>query len=728
MLKAMRKSTKRRFKLWRRHFATKLVSRNTSVLLNERERDLNERHVSSWLKVNRSRACLISGELVTPGGVTRKGAILSLLVYDAHGRRVKGELSGFSVSPAYGPYKYIPGSPQGSRFLIQLDLPRGAYGIKVGIRPKRGVYGRLSPGASVEFIRARHCQRLQKADLAIKVRQGRSALEVHDVAAVISGQRQAVAKYICSALANRYREADPYLSGLLHWQLWRLTQSHEDAMAAKNMLTQSGAILRLGDFLKEVVQRRHGAVDDLAYQRNKCECDLLRNGFPHSRLNGESQAYPQRKTILYLLHNSLPYNCGGYATRSHGIISAINEIGEFKVVGVSRPGYPTDHRKYIANALPSPVPQSDVIDGVTYERLDQSVRKSAMTIVEYIQHFAEQVAEMAMKHKACIIHAASNFPNGIAAAIAARKLGIRCVYEVRGLWEVTRLSRQPEWDKTDQYRLQSRLEAEACNLADRVFTLTRALKRIMIDRGVSGRPIDIAPNCVHTARFDPQPKNVKLLEKYNISQDDVVVGYVGSVVNYEGIDCLVRAFKLLVNDGIANFKFLLVGDGAYLPEVVRLVDSLGINDHCIICGRVPHSEVASLYSLVDICPFPRKPYLVCEAVSPLKPFEAMACGKAVLVSSCDALTEIVEDGKNGVVFEKGSIDSLRRQLANLIANTDLRRRVSAQARDWVCANHDWSRLGAEVNAVYSELYDQMTHDKDDKEVGGRVGIESCRIA
>jgi hypothetical protein len=58
--------------------------------------------------------------------------------------------------------------------------------------------------------------------------------------------------------------------------------------------------------------------------------------------------------------------------------------------------------------------------------------------------------------------------------------------------------------------------------------------------------------------------------------------------------------------------------------------------------RVPHEQAPAYMSLFDVAPFPRLPLPVCEMISQIKPFESMATGKAVVVSSVAALTEIVQ--------------------------------------------------------------------------------------
>jgi glycosyltransferase involved in cell wall biosynthesis len=118
-------------------------------------------------------------------------------------------------------------------------------------------------------------------------------------------------------------------------------------------------------------------------------------------------------------------------------------------------------------------------------------------------------------------------------------------------------------------------------------------------------------------------------------------------------------------------------------------------------GRIRHRDVERYYSLVDIAPFPRKPLPVCEAVSPLKPFEAMAAGKVPVVSSVAALTEIVTDGDNGLVFDKGDVHSLAAVLDRAVENEDLRRGLSKRARAWVVQERDWSVLVRTLEQVHA---------------------------
>ena len=405
---------------------------------------------------------------------------------------------------------------------------------------------------------------------------------------------------------------------------------------------------------------------------------------------------PVKKKALYYLHNSLPWDSQGYATRSHAIIKSLNSNG-WNAEGITRLGYPHD-RHQVTNS--QNISTNEVIDTVTYNRLGRKVGQISGTF-NYISRYCERSASLVQSIRPEIIHAASNSWNGLAATHLAAQLGIPSVYEVRGLWEVTRRSATPGYEFTMSHRLSVKLETQAALQASHVFALTGALRDELIKRGVPGEKISLLPNAVDETRFFPIPRNLGLEKKFGY-EGKTVIGYVGSLLAYEGLDLLLHAAAKLakVRD---DFRVLIVGSGVEHENLMKLAKELGLGEIVNFTGRVPHSEVEEYYSLIDIAPFPRLPLPVCEMVSPLKPFEAMAMEKACIVSSCAALTEIVQDGVTGRVFDKGSYDSLATVLTDMLDNPEQTQRYGAAGRTWVLENRTWSKNAKVVQEVYETL-------------------------
>jgi glycosyltransferase involved in cell wall biosynthesis len=421
----------------------------------------------------------------------------------------------------------------------------------------------------------------------------------------------------------------------------------------------------------------------------------LTSGWTAPARNEEPGYCSRQNSVACLLHNSLPHASAGYATRTHGLLSALAR-SDWDVHAVTRFGYPYDMWDRGDNRHVNTV---DHISGVRYHRLLDGHRVYRKWPIEfYVDEYTRRVEQLVRAYQIGMIHGASNYWNGFAAVGAARHLGIPSVYEIRGLWELTRMSREPSYEASEMFALTRRLEADACAYADQVITITDALRDLMIERGVPQSKITVIPNGVDTQRFRPRLRDPELARALGVD-GKVVVGYVGSVLDYEGIDTLLLATARLAGRR-KDFHVLVVGDGAAYDQCRVLGETLGISDLVTFTGRVPHHDVERFYSLVDIAPFPRKPLPVCEAVSPLKPFEAMAAAKVPVVSSVAALTEIITDGDNGLVFDKGDLSSLTDVLDRAIGDEALREGIGRRARDWVVRERDWSVLVRTLERVY----------------------------
>ncbi len=412
----------------------------------------------------------------------------------------------------------------------------------------------------------------------------------------------------------------------------------------------------------------------------------------------EENYMPLSDKILYVLNNSLPYHSNGYATRANGLLGGAKKFKD--IHAITRLGYPHD----LAKLRNENYVETHTVDDIEYFHLPSTdFWLNYMSLDMYLKQYGEKLAEHIKKHDIKLIHSASNFVNGLAANYAAKKLNIKSIYEVRGLWEITRISRQPEWENSEHFDMIKKLETEAAKTADRVVTITYALKNELIKRGVDENKISVLPNGVNTHSFMPLEKDLKLMKHLGIKENEIIIGYIGSIVEYEGIDLLVEAIAKLKNKKINNFKFLLVGDGRYFENIKDKINELKINNLVIITGRIPHEEVENYYSLIDIAPLPRKAVPVSEMVSPLKPFEAMAMGKIVLGSSVAAIAEIIDDGYNGMLFEKSNVDDLADKLEILLKDDQIRMQIGKNARDWVVKERDWAVLAKKLNGIYDDL-------------------------
>ncbi|WP_334064974.1 glycosyltransferase [Limimaricola cinnabarinus] len=407
----------------------------------------------------------------------------------------------------------------------------------------------------------------------------------------------------------------------------------------------------------------------------------------------------QKKHVLYCLHQSLPHTTNGYSTRSHGIAVGLQQLG-FKMRVATRLGFPWDARVDLDKGY-----CEAEIEGITYVAADGS-RLTESPLNEYLNNTAEHFAHEAKMCGAEVIVAASNHITALPALIAARRLGLPFVYEVRGLWEVTHASIQPQWAGSEHYHLMRKLEQQAAREAELVITLTEELADELVGWGLPRERIKVVPNAVDAKRFKPMAADATIAQKLNLQPGVPVIGYAGSAVAYEGLELLMEAMAKLKQCGQA-FIFVLVGSGKVIDTVKAKAAALGIEGECRFPGRVPFEEVPRYLSCMDILPIPRLSSAVTEMVSALKPLEAMAMGKALVLS--DVSPHITMAGPNGErarLFEKDSRNALVEALQTLIDNPEERNRLGHAARDWVESQRTWQH----VTNRYAESIEGLVHD------------------
>ncbi len=557
------------------------------------------------------------------------------------------------------------------------------------------------PGADATTAAARRDLRFELA-MEIALRETRKVLEADDEAGAISIRDRMLAaasdepqKWIAIRLCVRdlkLAQGPRVRRMVVQWMNeLPISQTSDVALLAEI----STAYSRLGHFTRALEVIEHAPASDprvaLQTERVQAVISLARNGF---RYRPSPVPYvPIAGRVLYLLHNSLPHDSGGYATRTHGLLTNTRARG-WDISGATRLGYPQELPQF----RQLPVEHASVVDGVTYFRLPRP--GDAPPLPEHLVAYTDAVFELARRERPEILHAAANSANGLVANAVGRALGIKTVYEVRGLWEVTRGSREPDWMESEQFKMMADLEAQAAREADVVVCITRALIDEMVRRGVPADKIVLIPNGVDVARFTPRPRDEALAAKLGLAGKKVI-GYIGSIVDYEGLDYLMHAVHRLRERGVSDFGVLIVGDGAVLSSLKELVTKLDLGDLVVFTGRIPHHAVEAHYSIVDIAPFPRRSLPVTEMVSPLKPFEAMAMDKIVIASSVSALGEMIETGVNGFVFRKDDVEDLTEVLATALSGNA---RPSGP-RTWVSAHRSWYELTGAVD----KLYKQLTH-------------------
>ena len=394
--------------------------------------------------------------------------------------------------------------------------------------------------------------------------------------------------------------------------------------------------------------------------------------------------------ILHVLDHSVPLQ-SGYAFRTLSLLREQRALG-WDTFQLTTP-------KHYA-----PGPMEEEVAGFRFHRTrTQSVlaRVPGVDAAAIVLATAKRIEELMPRIRPDIIHAHSPCLNGLAALRAARKAGIPVVYEMRASWEDAAVDHGTTREGSLRYRLSRRLETYVLRRASAVATICGGLADEIRARGVPDERIAVVPNGVDVEDFEVIDRTDGALRGELALGEGPVLGFIGSLYGYEGIDLLIRALPRIAAE-FPGARVLLVGGGPAEAELKRLAEDLGVGGRVRFAGRVPHESVRRFYSVIDALVYPRISIRLTEMVTPLKPLEAMSLGRLFIASDVGGHRELVPESLRRYMFRAGDLEDLARAASLLLNERSQWPALAAGARRYVVEQRTWRRSVSQYVKIYSQ--------------------------
>jgi glycosyltransferase involved in cell wall biosynthesis len=229
--------------------------------------------------------------------------------------------------------------------------------------------------------------------------------------------------------------------------------------------------------------------------------------------------------------------------------------------------------------------------------------------------------------------------------------------------------------------------------AHKVIVVSSALKNYFSEKyHIDSKKIIITPNAINPDKIkqlNPDKIN-SLKEKHNISDKDFIIGFVGSIFPYHGVDILLDAFTNIssVSD---NLKLLIVGDGEVLPLLKKKAENLNLTSKVIFTGNVPPEEVYNYIELMDICVMAKSNWYG----SPVKIFEYGALGKAVIAPNTIPVKDVLINEINAIIVEPES-DKIANALKKFFYDSNFRFQLGFNLKKTVLEKHTWLKMAEKI--------------------------------
>jgi len=389
--------------------------------------------------------------------------------------------------------------------------------------------------------------------------------------------------------------------------------------------------------------------------------------------------------VLHVLYQSIP-NSAGSSIRSRDIINNQLKVGLTPII------------------ITSPFQQSfekgklkETNSGITYYRtfsnenevVSEKKTSFLIQIMKFFRiiNFSLQVYKVVKKENIDVIHAHATFFCAFSAQFAGCLLNKPIVYEIRSLWEER--YKKNSFINYMIFSFVTVLETFSMLFANHIVVINDNLKSQLQKRlFLMRKKMTVVENAIDLDR-------VKISK---LNKNNFVFGYIGTLSPIEGLDLLIKAF----NDLKIKNKLLIFGDGIELEKLKKLANG---NNNIEFKGKVSSDEISKAYDQVNVIINPRKKSYLTDTVTPLKPLEAMAYRKLVLVSDVGGMKELVKNEFNGIVFNSDSYKEIKNVIIDVINRNDLDK-IIENGYMYIKEEKSW-----EINVKkYYSIYENLKND------------------
>jgi glycosyltransferase involved in cell wall biosynthesis len=260
-----------------------------------------------------------------------------------------------------------------------------------------------------------------------------------------------------------------------------------------------------------------------------------------------------------------------------------------------------------------------------------------------------------------VIDAHYFYPDGVAAAMIAGRLGRPLVITARGS-DVNLLGNRS---------FSRRMIVRAAGQAARVVAVSAALRDRLVALGVERERIEVIRNGVDSSRFRPLDRGEARAQLAIPSEARLIVA-VGNLVPEKGHDLIIDAVALL-----SDACLVIVGEGAGRAELERQVRKRGVELRVRFVGAVPQSELPRYYAAADVVALGSRREGLPNVV-----LEALACGRPVVATAVGGIPEVVVDGITGRLIADRSPERMAEALRDELRVARTPESIHSHVRRW----------------------------------------------
>lgn len=385
--------------------------------------------------------------------------------------------------------------------------------------------------------------------------------------------------------------------------------------------------------------------------------------------------------ILYICpHPNIGFDDpSGPGTHIREVVYAMQSMGhEVKVFLASE-----QQKNFKSNATSNHQPSSSGFKTIIKKILGAFFFETLKDFLLLVQDkkYAKQLEKIAFEYKPDIIYERSYFLC-LSGYKTARKFSIAYYLEMNAPATIEKPLMSSSSLFLHRAKRFEKIQIAGC---DRLIVVSSALKTHFVKLVPSAeQKVMVVPNAVRSEVKNISSTRASMRESLGISENEITIGFVGSIFPYHGVDLLIESFAEVITT-TPLLKLLIVGDGSILPALKEIAAQKGIQSKIIFTGNVPHDKVNEYLSAMDIAVMVKSNWYG----SPVKIFEYGAAALPMLCPDTIPVRDVITDGEDALLVSPEKT-SVVRALQKLLIDKKSRDEMGQRFHNKVLKKHTWT--------------------------------------
>jgi glycosyltransferase involved in cell wall biosynthesis len=217
------------------------------------------------------------------------------------------------------------------------------------------------------------------------------------------------------------------------------------------------------------------------------------------------------------------------------------------------------------------------------------------------------------------------------------------------------------------------------------------------------RKLTFLPCAADVEAFEPNHNSEHIRRSLSLTTEPVII-WVGGFYPWHDLDLLLESFTQVLQRH-PTARLVLVGDGQTRSSVAQKVMRNGLRHAVIMTGAIAHTTMPEMLAIADVAVVPSAPVPANHGGTgtPLKLFEYMAAGKAIVATALNQAAQVIQDGHNGLLVEAEDVNGFAEAMLTLLNDSRKRDRLGQNARRQAVEQHSWEKYTQRLEAIYLDV-------------------------